>query len=199
MTKKTWSDGNNVTATELNRMEDQLTIICTSGTRPTGVDGQHIYETDTNRKYHYNGSSWINRTDDGWTSFTPTLSGFTLGDGTHDWDYRYVNGLLHVKGVTTLGSTSSVSGNLVLTLPNSATLVADTDSAVRGSVTFNDGGTLYLGEPTESSSTTVSMFAVKTNLGTGSVYAALQACSSTIPFSWASGDEIRCNIVCAVT
>lgn len=34
-------------------------IICTSGTRPSSpVEGTEIYETDTNRKYRYDGSNW---------------------------------------------------------------------------------------------------------------------------------------------
>lgn len=36
-------------------------LICTSGTRPTGTSlyaGRTIYETDTNRRYVYDGSAW---------------------------------------------------------------------------------------------------------------------------------------------
>jgi hypothetical protein len=34
--------------------------VCTSGTRPTAVfEGLHIYETDTDRVYVYNGSTWV--------------------------------------------------------------------------------------------------------------------------------------------
>jgi hypothetical protein len=35
-------------------------VICTSGTRPgTPVEGQHIYETDTNQTLKYDGSGWV--------------------------------------------------------------------------------------------------------------------------------------------
>jgi len=33
-------------------------IVCTSGTRPTAVDGKAIYETDTDKFQIYDGSSW---------------------------------------------------------------------------------------------------------------------------------------------
>ncbi len=59
MAKTSWSDGDIPDASEMNRIEDQLVIQCTSGTRPTGVEGQHIFETDTNRGYYYDGSGWV--------------------------------------------------------------------------------------------------------------------------------------------
>jgi len=34
-------------------------IVCTSGARPTAVDGKTIYETDTNKLLIYNGASWV--------------------------------------------------------------------------------------------------------------------------------------------
>ena len=52
------------------------TIICTSSTRPASpFEGQKIYETDTNREYLWNGSSWLPAGTFGtWDSWNPTLT-----------------------------------------------------------------------------------------------------------------------------
>ena len=66
------------------------TIVCASTTRPSvPFEGQEIYETDTNQKLIYNGSSWIETGDldntngvpsglaplfSAWTAWTPTIT-----------------------------------------------------------------------------------------------------------------------------
>lgn len=52
------------------------TAVCTSFTRPSGpYEGQTIYETDTDKVYVYNGSTWIPTAQLGaWTSYTPTIT-----------------------------------------------------------------------------------------------------------------------------
>lgn len=37
----------------------QAVVVCTSGTRPPGVTGMRIWETDTQEERYYNGSSWV--------------------------------------------------------------------------------------------------------------------------------------------
>lgn len=50
-------------------------VICTSATRPTGVEGLAIYETDTDLEYTYNGTSWIPTARLGApATWTPTLN-----------------------------------------------------------------------------------------------------------------------------
>lgn len=52
-------------------VRDQVVTTCTSATRPTGTEGQFIYETDTDRGYYYNGGWQV------WfippTSYTPAI------------------------------------------------------------------------------------------------------------------------------
>lgn len=56
MSFEDFSDGAALAASSLDNLMAQTTIICTSGTRPsTPSEGWHIYETDTNREYVYNG------------------------------------------------------------------------------------------------------------------------------------------------
>lgn len=75
MPVKTWATNDVVTASDLNtQYRDQVISTVTSGTRPSGTEGQVIYETDTDLLYIYNGG-WVRfGASSGWTSFTPTLT-----------------------------------------------------------------------------------------------------------------------------
>src|SRR6476659_5653960 len=74
MPVKTWATNDVVAASDLNtQFRDQVVSTVTSGTRPTGTEGQVIYETDTDLLYIYNGG-WVRFGASGaWTSWTPTL------------------------------------------------------------------------------------------------------------------------------
>ena len=61
---RTFADAEVLTAAWVNDyLMEQATVICTSGTRPSGVgapiEGMTIFETDTDRFLIYNGSAWI--------------------------------------------------------------------------------------------------------------------------------------------
>lgn len=95
----------------------QAVITCTSGTRPAApVQGMTIYETDTNLKASYDGTSWIY--DGGYQNYTPTLTNVALGNGTISGRYAKVGN--NIRGVLrfTAGTTSSYSaGTLAFGLP----------------------------------------------------------------------------------
>lgn len=55
-----------------------------------------------------------------WTSFTPTWVNFSLGNGSTAGEWRRVaDFMIFFRAMVTLGSTSSFSGSLGLTLPGS--------------------------------------------------------------------------------
>jgi hypothetical protein len=55
-------------------VRQQVVTQCTSATRPTGVEGREINETDTDLKYVHNGTGWEQIGGwGGWTSFTPQI------------------------------------------------------------------------------------------------------------------------------
>ena len=71
-----------------------------------------------------------------WESYTPTLTNLTLGNGGQEWSYRRVGSDIEITGEVYLGSTSSVSGNIIFSLPSGYSLdltkYADSnDSAVK--------------------------------------------------------------------
>lgn len=70
-----------VTSSFMNtNWRDQVISTVTSATRPSGTEGQIIYETDTDAFQVYNGSSWVEYGRAGnWATSTPTLSNVTGG------------------------------------------------------------------------------------------------------------------------
>ena len=121
-----------------------------------------------------------------WEDFTPSFTGFTLGDGTlSNFQWRRVGDSLQMKGRIALGSTSAVTGAIRIAYPNGYTSpVVGGDTFVASPVWLYDIGTTtnrQLGrtviEPT--------------NLGVGTTTGAI---SSTSPFTWAAGDIIDIGI-----
>lgn len=105
-------------------------FVCTSSTRPTNVlEGQTIYETDTDSIYSYDGSSWTvvwTKSWMSWASYTPTVTGggsatFSTQQGT----WRRI-GPKHVAfkiylAVNVAGSGSSNVSVALPTTPNRTT------------------------------------------------------------------------------
>jgi len=78
-------------------------IVCTSGTRPTAVDGKAIYETDTDKLLIYNGAAWAEITGGGGVTDHGALTGLTDDDHTQ---YVLVNGTRAMTGDLTIYKTN---------------------------------------------------------------------------------------------
>ena len=112
--------------------------IYTSATRPTSGDdfyiGKVIFESDTNKLMLCTsiaaGGTWRELADgDGWTPYTPTVSGFTQGNGTVTGAFRLTVTHYDFYATFTYGSTSTALGNLGLTAPVAMTGTATWDGA----------------------------------------------------------------------
>lgn len=117
---------------------------------------------------------------DAWTSYTPTLTNITQGNGTVD--ARYINpGKLVVFQIRfTFGSTSSFSGRPTFTVPVS------TRSALWGlsSTAFDTSASAwYPVVAINTSGSAVAAFCWPTTAGN-----ALRDVNATTPMTWASGD-----------
>ena len=191
MTKKDWVDGDQITATELDRMEDQLVVICTSGTRPTGVAGQCIYETDTYKTLQYTGSAWRVLWSD-WISFTPSWTNMTTSADTAS--YRYSPGRIQVTGTATV---STVTGAIELTIPNSHTIASEAQNTLfrfAGQVHFKDASPAadYSGIAKYASTTAVRFNAYDSS-GT---YITEVNTSGSVPINtWAAGDSVTYDLI----
>ena len=146
-------------------------------------EGRFAYTEDNDSLWLYDGSEWQPWFTQ-WTTYTPTWTNLTVGDGTQDADYRYIGGDLRVRGLLTFGSTTAVTGNISQNLPNSET--ADATGASGSGVAADDPRRYPLVvDCLPSDSTFVFYHAESTNDG---------VVNATAPFTWASGDKLRWDI-----
>lgn len=141
--------------------------------------------------YKWNGTVWKAWGSD-WISYTPTLSGVAIGTGgaaANTASYRYIDGQVKVRGVITLGTTtSSVSGTMVVTLPVTALALRHPYQQYNGSATFYDTSAVqnYFAAPTANNASV-------TDINILSFYGAngLRAgTGASTPFVWAAGDSV---------
>lgn len=167
-------------------VREQVCATCTSSTRPTNVEGRLIYETNTDRLLMGtgSGSNWICLAEPS-QSWTPTVSGLTVGNGTWTAAYRRHDGWCTARGSFVLGSTSAITGSLLVTLPY-------TPVAASAFLTFcqlydSSAGTVYHGVAGAYTSPQMIL-----NCTTASgTYTTRTAISSTVPFTWATSDQIE--------
>lgn len=122
---------------------------------------------------------------DAWTSYTPTLTNWTLGNGTLTGRSMQAGKLVHAVAELTLGSTSTPSGTFAVSLP-----VATRDSSSSAALPLNgfigvwDSSALafeyYV--PVMSASSTTVLVARKPAAGT--------LLTATSPFTFATGDKV---------
>lgn len=110
-------------------------------------EGDVWYETDTDKLWAYNGTSWVAALDpNAWTDFTPQWLGMTEGNGANAGAYQVQGKTLRFRASITLGSTSSVSSTLGIILPASKTLAgAATEWQCVTLAAFDANGARYVG------------------------------------------------------
>lgn len=119
-----------------------------------------------------------------WQSWTPTISGFALGDGTVDAHYCQVGKVVTCRLIVTVGSTSTI-GDLVFTPPVTAA-VSFTYGPIGIATALDAGTAFYFGNIYQIGTTDfrVGMF---DQAGT---YQTITGLTPTVPFTWAPGDRI---------
>lgn len=188
-----------LTAADVNDyLMEQVIATGVSSSRPTGMEGRFIAETDTDKLMSHDGTDWRTAGGFGWKSFTPSWTNFSIGNGTQSGEYRYVQGGMWVEVNVELGSTSSVSGSIILTLPASEAMrtAAQGLRQPRGDVTFTDTGTaIYQGAARYNNSTSVVLVA----LNASGTYLSHTNTSSTVPFTWTTGDLFSASFFAPLT
>ena len=100
-------------------VRDQVVTTCTSATRPTGTEGQFIYETDTDRGYYYNGGWQV------WfippTSYTPAIvqSGAVANTVTFAQYHQHFR-TVHVNFAVAITGSGTASNIITVSLPVNA-------------------------------------------------------------------------------
>jgi hypothetical protein len=116
----------------------------------------------------------------GWTTWTPTYVNFTLGNGTVTARYQQVGKTVNFRVTVTLGSTSSVTGAIGLSLPVSNGLDERYVNAI-----INDTGTGNYAAWGFVYDSNVYLRILPSN-GT---YLGVEAVSATVPMTWANTDK----------
>ena len=126
-----------------------------------------------------------------WVSWTPTLGGITIGNGTLACFYIQIAKTVIAKFRFTFGSTSDVTATTTFTLPVTASSNFTAFDSV-GTATFQDfESNLYLGSVYISSTTVAKMIAHAVN----ATYATQHEWTTTTPFDTAANDTFSALIV----
>jgi len=159
-------DGLNIKDGKLNTNNSVITANITDGA------------VTPNKLQSGTGTGWV------WTSYTPTLTNLTLGNGTMSASYCIVGKTVIGRITITIGSTSSVGSGPMFTLP-----VTSSTSSVYpiGQCRFAGSGAGYYGIVSQTNNTTAEF----DTLNVASTYPTVTGISSTIPFSWADTNAIR--------
>jgi hypothetical protein len=122
------------------------------------------------------------------TSFTPTWNNITVGNGTSTGAYMTVGDFVYGYASLTLGSTSSITGNVNLVFP--VTFSAP-DEHFQSLCRYSDTGTAAYGGLGVAVLSTNSIYLTA---GTASgTYLGEANVNSTVPFTWANTDKILVN------
>lgn len=121
------------------------------------------------------GSTWP------WSSWTPTWTNLTVGNGTVNARYKQTGKTVDYELILTFGSTTSIGGNVSVTVPVTSATYGSFHAVGMGSA--NDGGAVvYILGHCLSSTTVGAVFSTTTNT------AAFTFVTSTSPFTWTTGD-----------
>jgi hypothetical protein len=121
------------------------------------------------------------------TTFTPAFNNFTLGNGTINYaTFVRVQNLVFVQLRVTLGSTSSVSGNIFFGCP---VVPVEQNQGPVGECTFNDvGGASFTGQVTMATSGGNGQLQLVAQ-NASSTYTFQATTSATVPFTWTTTDS----------
>lgn len=114
-----------------------------------------------------------------WTSYTPSDSAITLGNGVRTAAYMRMGRTIFFRYKFTLGTTSAIGAGAAVGLPVASAAIEQTVPAL-----FHDTGTrAWPGVARVDAVSTTTAFLAQTSGGDGSV-------TSTTPFTWTTGDFI---------
>lgn len=124
-----------------------------------------------------------------WLPWTPSWTNVTIGNATVDAKYIKIGKLVNFRLGVKLGNTSSVSGQIIFSLP--VTSKAYPNTATVQAIGFGGlypAGTGVTYAVVNWTSTTTASVAVNNASGT---YVTNNATSATVPFTWATNHEFH--------
>jgi hypothetical protein len=124
---------------------------------------------------------WATPTGSTWTTWSPTYTGLTVGNGTITARYNTNNNVVYFQWKLVFGSTSSISGDVTVSLP----LTANTSNSLAQVSILDEFVAYYVGIGLVG---TTSVLARVTTAG--GTYVGNASLSSTVPMTWNSGDSM---------
>jgi hypothetical protein len=119
-----------------------------------------------------------------WTTFTPTLTNITIGNGAITARYQQVGKTVNFQIGLSLGTTSSITGFLQMTLP----IIALNAGAYSTLIYDDSAATWYEGYFRNNAAGNADMYLYV--ILTNGTYAAYNLSGNTVPFTWATGDYL---------
>lgn len=157
----------------------------------SAIEGMVTYQTDTDRLEIYDGSAWQTGAALGaWTTWVPTLTNLTLGNGTVTAKYQQVGKRIDYRFKFKLGSTSAVGTSPMFTLPVAPhSDYVSVEDRLGTAILLDNGVTLYDGVVRFSGGSTVEISA----LGAGGATVILTPVTATVPFTFGSTDTLMAS------
>ena len=128
-----------------------------------------------------------------WTSFTPSWTNLTVGNGIQFFYYCVIGDIMFITGAWQLGSTSSIGTGPYFTIPGGYSITGDAVGASKHwDVTFG----VFSGY----CDTYAPLSIVQPGAhATGGSFATFAPLSATVPFTWAPGDVMYLSIFMRVS
>jgi hypothetical protein len=121
------------------------------------------------------------------TAYTPTMSGWALGNGTLSGTYNLVNKLCNFTIRLVCGSTTTFAGNPSFTIPLAYSSGTEFDAGVSGLAYDASANARYPVSSFAISATTFGSIIAKTD---ATHLGSAVDVSSTVPFTWTTGDVL---------
>ena len=146
-------------------------------------EGMEVIDLALGQKLTYSGAAWVAMGQYGaWTPFTPTVGGWALGNGTVAFTLHKIGRQVTVRGVLTVGSTTTFGAALTIAAPFAAAAqqqgllgaYLDASAGVTGPLMVRVSGSTF------------SFYALSTVVQMNNA-----GLTSTVPVTWAAGDKVE--------
>lgn len=126
------SSGGGAAAVGYTAAAGGLVVCRTSAEYPASpYEGQEVYDETLNYKLLWDGSKWEpQNTTAAWVAYTPTLTNMTIGNGSVLGRYCQIGKSLLIRWVISFGTTTTVSGQVSLSLPAGFTTINDWEQTI---------------------------------------------------------------------
>lgn len=153
-----------------------------SGTYPTFADRTVVFQIETDGSISTGGL---------WTTWTPSYTNLTIGDGTVSARYFRLGKWICAEWSFTLGSTSAVGSGPTVSLPVTA-ISYPTGAHIGSGNAYDNTGPAAYPMATYFNSTTTVLLRVHDVTGT---YAVDTNVTATVPFTWATNDVLYFKVI----